>query len=74
MDKYNKLWAMEKYRDNAQSTYDNGDATQAPSSCTTNPNNDADALKDTAHVDDNAEEEIPDLPVHQLDLNVGFQL
>ena len=42
-------------RDNTQSNDNNGDATQAPSSCTTNPNDDADALNDTAYVDDNYE-------------------
>eukprot|EP00978_Attheya_sp_CCMP212_P048961 scaffold598390_cov71-Attheya_sp.AAC.1 len=61
-------------RANAQSTDDNGDATHAPSSCTTNSNDDTDSLSDTAHVDDNGEEEIPDLPVPQLDFDVGFQL
>eukprot|EP00978_Attheya_sp_CCMP212_P009743 scaffold23194_cov54-Attheya_sp.AAC.9 len=73
-------------RANAQSADDdNDDATHAPSSYTTNPNDDADSLSDTAHddgdslsdtahADDNSEEEIPDLPVPQLDFDVGFQL
>eukprot|EP00978_Attheya_sp_CCMP212_P041893 scaffold246347_cov47-Attheya_sp.AAC.2 len=38
-------------RANAQSTDDNGDATHAPSSCTTHPNDDVDSLSDTAHDD-----------------------
>ena len=55
-----------QYRDNTQSNDNNGDATQAPSLCTTNPNDYADSLNDTAHVDDNAEEYTPDLPVPKL--------
>ena len=42
-------------RYNAQSNDDNGDARQAPSFCTTNPNDNTEALNDTSHVDDTAE-------------------
>ena len=42
-------------RSNAQSNDDNGDGTQAPSSCTTNQNDNTEALNDTSHVDDTAE-------------------
>ena len=52
-------------RDNEQSTDDNGDTAQEPSSCTTKPNDYADTLNDTAHMDNNSEEEIPDLTVTQ---------
>ena len=61
-------------RYNAQSTDDNSDVTQAPSYCTTNPNDDSDALNDNAHVDGNDEEEIPYISVPQLYFDVGFQL
>ena len=61
-------------RDDAQSTDDSGDDTHASISCTKNLNDDADELNDTAHVDDNDEEDISDHPVPQLYFDVGFQL
>ena len=81
MDMYNKECFMvilmlhrKQYRVNAQITDDNDDATQAPISFTTKNNYDAEEINDNAHVDDNSEENIPYLPVPQLDFDVGFQL
>eukprot|EP00978_Attheya_sp_CCMP212_P003266 scaffold6745_cov38-Attheya_sp.AAC.3 len=57
MDMYDKecdvvisMLQQKQSRANAQSTDDNGDTTHAPSSCTTNPNDDADSLSDTAYM------------------------
>ena len=81
MDIYNKDCAMvilmlqrKQYRSNAKTTDDNRDATQASNSYTTNTNYNTDALNYTTHLYDNAKEQIPDLPVPQLDFNVGSQL
>ena len=81
MDMYNKecskvilMLHRKQSRSNAQITDDNGHSQKPPNSCTTISDDDADIKNDTAHVDNNYEEEIPYLPAPQLVFDVVFQL